>query len=212
MNPYYPIFLNINGRKCVVIGGGQVALRKVKALLEHGADIWVISPDICPELSDLANSNKLQVSRRDYRTGDLEGSFIALVATSDHDINNKVSEEAKEKKVLVNAVDDPDISDFIVPSNVCRGDVNIAISTGGKSPALARKIRTRLEEDFDDEYASLALLIEEVRTEVKRQGIEVNGDDWQKAIDLDVMIDLLKQGKGEKAKAVLLNNLKSSQK
>ena len=212
MNPYYPIFLNINGRKCVVIGGGQVALRKVKALLEHGADIWVISPDICPELSDLANSNKLQVSRRDYRTGDLEGSFLALVATSDHDINNKVSEEAKEKKVLVNVVDDPDISDFIVPSNVCRGDVNIAISTGGKSPALARKIRTRLEEDFDDEYASLALLIEEVRTEVKRQGIEVNGDDWQKAIDLDVMIDLLKQDKGEKAKAVLLNNLKSSQK
>ena len=212
MNPYYPIFLNINGRKCVVVGGGQVALRKVKALLEHGADITVISPDICPELSDLANSHKLQVSRRDYRTGDLEGSFIALVATSDHDINNKVSEEAKEKKVLVNVVDDPDISNFIVPSNVCRGDVNIAISTGGKSPALARKIRTRLEEDFGDEYASLALLIEEVRTEVKRQGIEVNGDDWQKAIDLDVMIDLLKQDKGEKAKAVLLNNLKRSQK
>ena len=93
-----------------------------------------------------------------------------------------------------------------------RGDFTIAISTGGRSPALARKIRTRLEKDFGDEYASLTLLIDEVRTEVRRQGIEVDGDGWQKAMDIDLIIDLLKKGDRQKAKATLFSNLKRQQK
>ena len=99
-----------------------------------------------------------------------------------------------------------------MPSCIHRGDVTIAISTAGKSPALARKIRTRLEKDLGDEYAALALLIDGVRAEIKRLGIKVNGDDWQKALDLDLLIDLLKKGDSEKARALLLSNLKALQK
>jgi len=209
---YYPIFLNISGKKCVVVGGGPVALRKVRTLLEHGASVEVISPDPCSELSQLAESREIRVLQRSYQAGDLQDAIIAIAATNDSNTNLEVVKEARRKAVLVNVVDDPESSDFIAPSYMRRGDVAIAISTGGRSPALARKIRTRLEKDFGGEYASLALLIDGVRAEVKRQGIEVNGDAWQEALDLDLMIDLLKKGNGEKAKAILLSKLKTRQK
>ena len=209
---YYPILLNISGKKCVVVGGGQVALRKVTTLLEHGASVEVISPDLCSELSQLAESGEIRVLQRSYRAGDLQDAVIAIAATNDSNTNLEVVKEARRKAVLVNVVDDAESSDFIVPSYMRRGDVTIAISTGGRSPALARKIRNRLEKDFGDEYASLALLIDEVRTEVKGQGIKVNGDAWQKALDLDLLSNLLRKGDNEKAKAILLSNLKTRQK
>lgn len=209
---YYPIFLKVSGKKCVVVGGGQVALRKVGALLDHRANVEVISHDLCSELNKMAENREISVIRRHYQAGDLQGAFIAIAATDDHHTNLEVVKEAKETAALVNVVDDPDNCDFIVPSCISRGDVTIAISTAGRSPSLARKIRIRLEKDFGDEYATLALLIDEVRLEVKRQGIEINGDDWQEALDLDSMIDLLKKSDREKAKAVLLDNLKALQK
>jgi len=209
---YYPIFLNISGKKCVVIGGGQVALRKVRTLLEHGASVEVISPDFCSELSRLAENGEIRVLQKSYRAGDLQDAVITIAATNDRNTNLEVVKEARRKAVLVNVVDDPECSDFIVPSYMHRGDVTIAVSTGGRSPALARKIRTRLEKDFGDEYASLVLLISEVRTEVKRQGIKVNGDAWQEALDLDLLSDLLRRGDNEKAKTILLSNLKMRQK
>ncbi len=207
---YYPIFMNIGGKKCVVAGGGEVALRKVKTLLEHGASVKVISPDLCPELGQLAESGEISVLQRSYRAGDLQDAVIAIAATDDSSTNLEVVKEAQRKAVLVNVVDDAESSDFIVPSCMRRGDVTIAISTAGRSPALARKIRTRLEKDFGDEYASLALLIDEVRAEVKRQGIEVDGNAWQEALDLDLLSDLLRRGDNEKAKATLLSNLRKS--
>jgi precorrin-2 dehydrogenase/sirohydrochlorin ferrochelatase len=206
--PYYPISLNISGKKCVVVGGGQVAWRKVGALLAGGADIVVISADLCPELAELEASSRIAVLPRRYRPGDLQKAFVAIAATDSSDINQQVVKEARQKSVLVNVVDDPANSDFIVPSCLRRGKVTIAVSTDGKSPALARKIRTRLEKDFGEEYASLVNLISEVRAEVKRQGIKVSSDGWQKALDLDLMIDLLRKGDTEKAQAVLLDNLK----
>ena len=207
---YYPIFMNIGGKKCVVAGGGEVALRKVKTLLEHGASVKVISPDLCSELGQLAESGEISVLQRSYRAGDLQDAVIAIAATDDSSTNLEVVKEAQRKAVLVNVVDDAGSSDFIVPSCMRRGDVTIAISTAGRSPALARKIRTRLEKDFGDEYASLALLIDEVRAEVKRQGIEVDGNAWQEALDLDLLSDLLRRGDNEKAKATLLSNLRKS--
>ncbi len=208
---YYPVFMNISGKKCVVAGGGEVALRKVKTLLEHGASVKVISPDLCSELGQLAESGEISVLQRSYRAGDLQDAVIAIVATNDSNTNLEVVKEAQRKAVLVNVVDDAESSDFIVPSYMRRGDVIMAISTGGRSPALARKIRTRLEEDFGDEYASLALLIDEVRAEVKRQGIKVDGNAWQEALDLDLLSGLLRRGDNEKAKAILLSNLNKRQ-
>ena len=209
---YYPIFLNISGKRCVVVGGGQVSLRKVKALLEHRASVEVISPDACPELNKLAEDGEISVLPRSYRAGDLEDAFIVIAATSDRDTNLEVAQEAQRKAVLVNVVDDQDNSDFIAPSYVRRGDITIAVSTAGRSPALARKIRTRLEKDFGDEYASLARLIGEVRVEIKRQRIKVNGEGWQEALDLDLLIKLLKEGDKEKAKTVLVSGLRRRQK
>jgi siroheme synthase-like protein len=209
---YYPIFLNISRKKCVVVGGGRVALRKVRALLEYGAGVEVISPDPCPELIELAKSGRIHILHRHYQPGDLQKAVIAIAATDNSALNQQVIKEAKGKAVLVNVIDEPENSDFIVPSYVRRGSMTIAVSTAGKSPALARKIRTRLEKELGDEYASLVRLIGEVRAEVKRQGIKVTGDDWQEALDLDLMIDLLKRGDDEKAKAVLLDNLKARQK
>ncbi len=209
---YYPIFLNISDKKCVVVGGGQVALRKVRTLLEHGASVEVISPELCPELNKLAEDGKIRVLRRNYRAGDLQDTSIAIAATSDKSTNLEVVKESRRKAVLVNVVDDAESSDFIAPSYMRRGDVTIAISTAGRSPALARKIRTKLERDFGDEYASLALLIDEVRAEVKQQGIKVDGNTWQRALNLDLLPDLLRRGDGKKAKSILLSNLKSLQK
>jgi siroheme synthase-like protein len=203
----YPMFLNISGKRCVVIGGGQVARRKVRTLLEHGANVEIISPDLCPELNKLAETGEVKVLRRHYQAGDLQGAFLVIAASDDSEINRQVVKEAKGKSVLVNAADDPENSDFIAPSSVRRGDMTIAVSTTGRSPALTRKIRTRLEKEFGDEYASLVNLIAEVRAEVKRRGIKVSGDDWQEALDLDLMLDLLQKGDGEKAKAVLLDKL-----
>ncbi|MFC1977077.1 bifunctional precorrin-2 dehydrogenase/sirohydrochlorin ferrochelatase [Chloroflexota bacterium] len=208
---YYPIFLNISGRGCVVVGGGQVAFRKVKTLLEHGAVVAVVSPDLCSELNQLAKSGQIRVLQRSYRAGDLQDAVIAIAATDDSNTNLEVAKEGRKRAILVNVVDDAESSDFIAPSYVRRGDVTIAVSTAGRSPALARKIRTRLEKDFGDEYASLALLLDEVRAEVKRQGIKVNGDTWQETIDLGLLFDLLREGNSEKAKAILLNNLKARQ-
>lgn len=208
MSLYYPISLNIEGRKCVVVGGGLVALRKVKVLLEHGAKVYVISPDLCPEIIQLSDSGAVDVIHRDYIRGDLEGAVIAIAATDDSKTNEEVSEEARVNGVLVNVVDDQQHSDFIIPSYLRRGDITIAVSTGGKSPALARKIRAMLEKDFGAEYASLAPLVNKVRTELKQRGISVGSDAWQEALALDSLVDMLRDGRNAEAEATLINSLK----
>jgi len=205
---YYPVSLNIKDRKCVVVGGGEVALRKVKALLEHGAMVTVISPNLIPELVQLAEHGEITALNREYQAGDLKDSFLAIAATGDSDTNRQIVREAKNKAVLVNVVDDAENSDFIVPSCLRRGDVTIAVATAGRSPALARKIRARLEEKFGEEYAALALFVDEVRTGLKRRGITVGGDDWQAALDLDKLTELLSKGEKEKARALILSKLK----
>jgi siroheme synthase-like protein len=207
MNPYYPVFLNLSGRNCVVAGGGHVALRKVTTLLQHGAAITVISPCLCKGLRELHGEGKILVRHRAYQAGDLEGAYIAIIATGNRTVNLHASLEARCNRIPVNVVDDPGLSDFIVPAIVRRGSVSIAVSTAGKSPALARKIRIMLEGKLDNEYAELALLVEGVRREAKRLKLKISGKRWQEAIDLDYMLGLIKQGKSEKARDVLLERL-----
>ena len=205
---YYPVSLNIEGRRCMVVGGGQVALRKVKTLLHHGANVEVISPDPCPELARLAESGEISVCNNTYETGDLAGAFLAIAATDDSMINQRVAEEARSKSVLVNVVDDAENSDFIVPSYLRRDALIISVSTSGRSPALAQKIRTRLEKEFTKQYGTLTRVIGEVRSEIRREGIKIEDNRWQEALDLDLLLELLKKGQMEKAKAILLSRLK----
>jgi len=209
--PYFPAFLNLREKKCIVIGGGEVALRKVKMLLGCGADVSVISPNIHPDLDRLVKKKALRRISREYQPGDLEGAVIVIAATDVKGVNDRVTQEAKRSGALVNVVDDPEPSDFIIPSFFRRKDLTIAVSTAGKSPALARKIRTRLEQIFGEEYAILLSLIEEVRSELKLRGIGVSPEAWQEALDLDLLVNLLKTNQREKARAVLLGNLKIQQ-
>jgi siroheme synthase-like protein len=208
---YYPVFLGLNGRPCTVVGGGQVALRKVATLLECGACVTVISPELCPELEELAHDGKITAVLRAYRAGDLKGAFVAIAATDDSAINAKAAREARAKRALVNVVDDASQSDFIAPAVIRRGDITIAISTSGHSPALARKLRTVLEQQFGNEYADLARLIGEVRAEVRQEKISVDAEGWQEALDLELLLQLLKEGEPQKARNILLGNLRAKQ-
>ncbi len=205
---YYPAFLNLSGKKCAVFGGGQIALRKVKMFLDFGAEVEAISPELCPELVQLVSSGTINAVTRGYQPGDLRGVFFAIAATDDRNANVEIAREGRREGVLVNVVDVPELCDFIVPSYLRRGDLTIAISTTGQSPALARKIRARLEREFDEEYSALARLINDVRAEIKRQGIRVDADAWQEALDIDLLISLLKQGEVQEARTILINSLK----
>jgi siroheme synthase-like protein len=200
--------VDIKGKRCVVIGGGEVALRRAEMLMEHGAQVEIISPELCHELNRMAASGAVLSTLREYKPGDLHGAFVVVAATDNSKINNQVAEEALKLGILINVVDIPELSSFIVPSCLRRGDVTIAISTGGKSPALARRLRIELEKSFGDEYASLALLVSQVRSELKQGDITIPAEVWQQALDLDVLLELLRLGQWDEAKQRLLSTLR----
>jgi siroheme synthase-like protein len=207
---YFPAFLNIRRKKCLIVGGGTVALRKVNMLLGCGANVTVISSTIHPDLAKLANKKIVRVIRRDYEPGDLKGASIVVTATDDKKINRRVAEDAKKARALVNVVDDPEPSDFIVPAVVRRGNFTLAISTGGRSPALSRKLRERLETMFGAEYSSLVALVEEIRSSLKRKGTPVDAETWQDALEIDMILKLLRTGKRKKAKDFITGRLTKS--
>lgn len=138
---YYPMFLDIEEKKCVVVGGGRVAKRKIEGLLRAGANVVVISPNLDEELKKMV----LWIER-EYRDGDLDGAFIAIAATDNEEVNQMVYNEAEKKGILVNVVSSPYLCRFIVPSIIERDDFTIAISSGGKNPSLSKNIRLKLEE------------------------------------------------------------------
>jgi siroheme synthase-like protein len=206
---YYPIFLNLQGKKCVVVGGGKVALRKVRMLLDCGADVIVVSPKPCPEIVKLSEDGLIRLIRRDYETGDLKDAVIAMACTDMKKVNRKVAGEAKKAGVLVNVADDSEPSDFIIPSFFRRGNLTIAVSTSGVSPAFARKIRAKLEKGFGEEYGSLLSIIGEVRSTIREKEIIVGVEAWQDALDLDLLIRLVQAGQRKKAKTLLLSKLEA---
>jgi precorrin-2 dehydrogenase / sirohydrochlorin ferrochelatase len=147
----YPIFLDLSGRRCVVVGGGEVANRKARKLLQARARVVVISPEIGAELESVA----VEIHRRPYRKGDLEGAYLAFAATNVREVNAAVAREAKERGVSVNVADKPPEGDFALPSTLRRGRLQVAVSTGGASPTLAQRIRGELEEAFGPEWAGI---------------------------------------------------------
>lgn len=146
---YYPAFVDIEGKKCVIAGGGKVAERKARDLLKAGADVRVISPELSTSLTKLSLTGKVRHSARRFRASDLKGAFMAIAATDDMEINQKVA--AHSRSMLVNVVDEPGLCSFIVPSALRRGPLTVAVSTSGASPAMARAIRQELEGMFGPE-------------------------------------------------------------
>jgi precorrin-2 dehydrogenase / sirohydrochlorin ferrochelatase len=159
----FPVALELSGRRGLVVGGGAEAERKARALLEAEASVTVVAAEVTPGLSDLARRGDLTHIRRPYRAGDLEGAFLAIAATDDRAVVAAVFAEAEERRVLCNAVDDIAHCHFAVPSVVRRGELLLAISTGGRAPALAKRLRRRLTAELGWEYAALVDVLGEVR-------------------------------------------------
>ena len=169
---YYPAYLDIQKRKCLVIGGGPVGTRKVKMLLKCGASVTVISPVVSRQLKNLAASGAITLQGRSYRSADLAGIFLVIGATDDEKLNRQISKDANRLNLLCNIADRPQDCNFILPSIVSRGDLTISISTSGKSPALAKKLRKSLEDQFGEEYAVFLQLIGAIRKKLLRRSHE----------------------------------------
>jgi precorrin-2 dehydrogenase / sirohydrochlorin ferrochelatase len=160
---FYIACLRLTGRRCVVVGGGDVGLEKVEGLLACDADVTLVAPDAHPELVQLALEGSIRWEQRKYRPDDLEGALIAIAATGETEVNIRVFEDAEKRAMLVNVVDVPPLCNFILPAIVRTGPLAIAISTAGASPALAKRMKREIGELFGEPYAALAVLLNEVR-------------------------------------------------
>src|SRR4051794_23224151 len=161
--PFYIACLRLTGRRCVVVGGGEIGLEKVEGLLACDGRVVLVAPEAEPELKKLAAEGSIEWVRREYRTGDLEHTFMAIAATNDTDVNIAVYNDAEERAMLVNVVDVPPLCNFILPAIVRVGPLAIAISTAGASPALAKRMKTQIAETYGEEYARLAVMLNDVR-------------------------------------------------
>ena len=161
--PFYIACLRLTGRRCVVVGGGDVGLEKVEGLLACGGEVVLIAPDATPPLRDLAEEGSIRWDQREYETSDLEGTFIAIAATNDTEVNIRVFEDAERRAMLVNVVDVPPLCNFILPAIHRTGPLAIAISTAGASPALAKRLKREIGEAYGEPYARLAELLNEAR-------------------------------------------------
>jgi precorrin-2 dehydrogenase/sirohydrochlorin ferrochelatase len=168
----YPIFMDLSGRRCVVVGGGEVANRKARKLLQARAEVVVISPEVRPELESVA----VEVYRRPYERGDLKGACLAFAATDAREVNAAVAREAKARGVPVNVADRPSEGDFALPSTLRRGRLQVAVSTGGASPALAREIKDELETIFGPEWAGVVERLHAARLRGTQPGEELEGE------------------------------------
>ena len=156
---YYPVNLDMTNKRCVIVGGGEIAERKVERLLECGAQVTVVSKSLTPVLKARKKTGQMDHIDRDYEDQALDGAFMVIGATDRNDVNERISKDAMARGLLVNIVDDPDRCNFILPSLVQQGDLSIAISTGGKSPALAKKLRKELEKQYGPEYQTLLVIM-----------------------------------------------------
>ncbi len=192
---YYPIFLNLQGRRCVVIGGGVIAEGKVRGLLDAEAAVIVIAPELTPNLQTWVDEGRVGHLTRAYQAGDLAGAFLAISATDDREVNARVWEEATARNLPVNVVDDTPHCNFIAPSILRRGALTVAISTSGKAPALAVRLREQLEHTLGDEHARFLELAGTLREPLAARypSFERRKALWYQLVDSDVLA-LLKHG------------------
>jgi precorrin-2 dehydrogenase/sirohydrochlorin ferrochelatase len=205
---YYPIHLDIQNRNCLVVGGGGVGTRKVVTLLNCGANVTVVGPDLSEQLRELAGSPSLTVKQRPYQPGDLEGMFLVIGATDDETLNRQISRDAEQRNTLCNIADRPEICNFILPSIVQRDDLVVTISTSGRSPALAKKLRKSLEARFGEEYGVLLKLMGSIRKKLLSQSHEPEAHKpiFERLISSDLTA-LIKDGDTEAINALLFKIL-----
>ena len=208
MTSYYPVYLNLRGRRCIIIGGGTVAEGKIARLLDSGARICVVSPDATPGIRKFVADGSVHWEQRKYCDGDLDGAFIAIAATNVREVNRRIFEEANQRGVMLNAVDDPPNCSFIAPSIVQRGPVTLAITTGGVSPALARKLRESLQASDDLAWADLSSTMAVARSHLREVGLlsTIDPQRWQCCITPD-LLEMAQVGRDAEAVETMLAGL-----
>src|SRR5689334_3694531 len=189
MNTYYPVYIQLRQQPCVVIGGGKIAEGKVEGLLAAEANVTVVSPDLTPRLYELAQAKRISYVARMYQPGDLTGAFMVICATDQTEINHQVWQEANSNRQLVNVVDDTPRCNFIAPSILRQGDLTIAISTSGKAPALAVRLKERLQREIGPEYERFLELAGELREPLARNvpDFETRKVLWYKLVDSEIL-------------------------
>jgi precorrin-2 dehydrogenase/sirohydrochlorin ferrochelatase len=192
---YYPVHLDIKNRNCLVVGGGAVGTRKVNSLLKCGARVTVVSPDPTQQIKKLAAEGSISIRERAYRTADLKDMFLVIGATDDEKLNRQISDDAEQISILCNIADRPEACNFILPSVVQRGDLVITISTSGQSPALAKRLRRKLEAQFGEEYSDFLHLMGAIRKKLLSQAHEPEAHKalFNQLVDSD-LIELLRTG------------------
>ena len=205
---YYPVHLDINNRNVLVVGGGSVGTRKVKTLLDCGARVTVVSPEVSRQLRELAASGDIILAERSYQSEDLTGVFVVIGATDDETLNQQISSDADRLNTLCNIADRPEVCNFILPSIVQRDDLVITISTSGQSPALAKKLRKTLENQFGEEYGTLLQLMGAIRKKLLQQAHkpEAHKPLFEQLINSDLIV-MIQAGKTEEIDALLFDIL-----
>jgi precorrin-2 dehydrogenase/sirohydrochlorin ferrochelatase len=203
---YYPVCLDVSGRRCVIIGGGEVAERKARRLMDCGAEVLVVSESLSPALQALKADGRLSHIPADYSSDLIEGAFLVIGATDRSEVNEAVSRDARRRGILVNIVDDPERCNFILPSLHRRGDLMIAVSTGGKSPALAKKLRKEMARHFGPEFETLLRIMGQIRGRVISRGYppEKNKALFESVIDSDIM-DHIREKRWDRVREVIRN-------
>jgi len=215
MNPYYPIYLDLRGKRCLVFGGNGEAEKKVPGLLIAQANLEVITSDLTARLREQADLGEFTWRRRGYQAGDLRGAFLAIVAdTSDPEVNQAVYDEALTAKCLLNVADMTNLCTWIAPAVTRRGPVTVAASTGGLSPALARRLKDELDAspnrgtDCCLAWSDGGAVLGEVRADLRRRGVQVAAAHWQACMTEDVLA-MCQRGETEKAKRILTERLEA---
>jgi len=205
---YYPVNLDVRNRKCLVVGGGSVGTRKVKTLLECGAAVTVVSKGMSEDLKKLSAKEILHLKERPYRSSDLESMFLVICATSDEKLNLIINSDAEKRNMLCNVADVPEACNFILPAIVKRGDLIIAISTSGNSPAFAKQLRKDLEKQFGQEYAVFLKLMGAIRKKLLAEDHEPETHKhlFEKLIKQGVL-DMIRENKKPNIRDLLLKTL-----
>jgi precorrin-2 dehydrogenase/sirohydrochlorin ferrochelatase len=202
----YPVMLQVDGRPCLVVGGGRVGAQKAAGLVDCGAAVHVIASEVGSEVQEL---DGLTWDERPYQPGDVEGYWLVITATDDPEVNRTVHAEATERRIWVNSADDPPNCTFTLPSRFRRGPITVAVSTGGHSPALATWLRRQFEAEVGPEYERLLGILSEERSRLQASGRPTEGLDWQGALESG-MLELVREGRLAEAKERLQACLSSS--
>lgn len=205
----YPVNLVVSGRRCVVVGAGRIAARKVDGLLAAGADVHVVAPRLGDQVRTMRDEGRVTVAERAFEPADLDGAWVATAATDDPAVNHAVFEAGEGRGVWVNAADDPDNCSFTLMSVIRRGDVLVTVGTGGRSPALAAWLKERIAAEIGPEYETLVELLADAREAMQADGRSTEDADWKRALDSG-MLDLIRAGRVDDAKELLRSCLSSS--